>query len=322
MILKNLSRAAKPGAEKSLVSYVLRYAANPDKQIDKKNHFVLTHNLRGKTIDEFAKQYEANQANRLHKSIRQTAIHHTILAFNHEDSKVITDDMLRSIANRFIQLRGEENLFLFAKHENTDSLHMHCCVSGSTISGKASRLSNKEFASIKKELDFFQQIHFPQLSSLPRHGLAKQIALAELKKSLEITMTDIEQDHRNRKTIEETVKITILQEESVEKQVPIQSPYFRTGRFTDLSLEENNYRLSRIGFNEEIQEQVYEAKNLQETAELKELQAIREQSREMDRDIEHVRNLEDLESLLPMEATEVPEDEFSFESESELENEG
>jgi len=185
VILKNLSRAAKPGAEKSLVSYVLRYAVNPDKQIDKTNNFVLTHNLQGKTIEDYAKQYETNQANRLHKSSRQTAIHHTILAFNHADSKVITDDMLRAIAKQFIQLRGEENLFLFAKHENTDSLHMHCCVSGSTISGKASRLSNKEFASIKKELDLFQQVNFPQLTSLPRHGLAKQIAMGEIEQSVE-----------------------------------------------------------------------------------------------------------------------------------------
>lgn len=322
MILKNLSRAAKPGASTQLISYVLRYAVNPEKQVDKKNHFVLTHNLRGNTVEEYARQYLANEANRLHKSSKQTAIHHTILAFNHVDSKVITDDMLRTIAKQFIKLRGEENLYLFAKHENTDSLHLHCTVSGSTIAGKSSRLSNKEFAKLKLELDLFQEKNWPQLSSLPRHGLAKQIAIGEIEQYFDGDIIRKTQKMVVGQIIEVGYKPPPIQEPAIEKlRPPLHIPYEKSGRFTELKLdEETSYRLSRTGFNEEIRDQINYEKEREE-ASLAELHSLRNRSCELDREAEHIRQVEDFGENAQQAIPDSEDNEWPFEHEPDMENE-
>lgn len=323
MILKNLSRASKPGAQKQLINYILRYSLDEKKQLDKSNTFIVTHNLQGRTIEEYVTQFVANEANRIHKSVKATAVHHTILSFSPDDSPKITDDMLRAIAQQFIKLRGEENLYLFAKHENTNAVHMHCCVSGSAMSGRSSRMSNKEFATLKVELDRFQKQRFPELSaSLPRHGLSKQ-AIQQDMETIEVRTEEFSQTEIYRKVIEVSVGITTAHQEIVKEVQSFKpSPYFKPGELDGNNFDEHTkYKLSREGFNEMIRAEREEAKEREEVAELKELASIRARPQELEKDIDPIREINFETEITPQEWDEDSEEDWSFEDDPDIANE-
>jgi len=184
MILKNLTRT-KAGTGQ-LVRYIFRYLLKGEKTGAVKQQncqpFIIRHNIRSKTVEGFVKEFENNLKRRKYKRKDQTIIHHTILSWSHRDAEQITDPKLRAIARRFIELRGENNLYVGTKHTDRSHIHLHIAVSGNQVNGTSSRMSRKEFETLKKQLTAFQQEHFPELvHSIPRHGLKK----IEWRKSME-----------------------------------------------------------------------------------------------------------------------------------------
>jgi hypothetical protein len=174
MILKNLTR--KKTGTRQLVRYIFRYLLQEEKTGGAMNlpisrPFIIKHNIRSSTVEGFIKEFEQNLRQRKHKRSDQTIIHHTILSWSQQDTRHITDTMLRRIARKFIQLRGENNLYVGTKHIDRSHIHLHIAVSGNQLNGKSSRLSQKQFAALKKRMDTFQKEQYPQLiHSLPRHG--------------------------------------------------------------------------------------------------------------------------------------------------------
>lgn len=174
MILKNLTR--KKTGTRQLVRYIFRYLLQEEKTGSAKKSptsrpFIIKHNIRSSTVEGFTKEFEQNLRQRKHKRSDQTIIHHAILSWSQQDTRHITDTMLRRIARKFIQLRGENNLYVGTKHIDRSHIHLHIAVSGNQLNGKSSRLSQKQFATLKKNMDAFQREQYPQLiHSLPRHG--------------------------------------------------------------------------------------------------------------------------------------------------------
>lgn len=194
MILKNLTR--KKTGTRQLVRYIFRYMLQAEKtgvlkHKDDCKPFIFRHNIKSKTVEGFIKEFENNLLLRKRKTSNQTIIHHTILSWSHKDANQITDKKLRTIARRFVQLRGENNLFVGTKHSDRSHIHLHFAVSGNQINGCSSRLSKKEFEDLKKSLDEFQKEKYPELSnSLPRHGLSKEKrCLTQNKKTEEVQLT-------------------------------------------------------------------------------------------------------------------------------------
>lgn len=175
MIIKTLSRKSASGSTSQLVNYIFRYIINDKKQLNPDKSFIIKHNVHGKNIPAFVKQFEQNEANRIRKSSRDIAINHTILSWAKADTPILTDVILKNLAAKFIELRGEQNLYVGTKHEDKAHTHLHIAVSATQLNGQSSRISRQQFAELKMALQQYQQEKYPDLSSLPHHGLSKEV---------------------------------------------------------------------------------------------------------------------------------------------------
>lgn len=181
MIIKNLSRKATSGSTGQLIGYICRYIANEQKLVDPSTPFLIKHNLHGQSLTDFARQFADNEANRIHKRSDQISVQHTILSWHKNDSQHITNEMLTDIVSKYINLRGDNNMYLWSKHEDKSHIHLHGIVSATRLDGKSSRMSQREFAELKVALQEYQKEHYPQLAhSLPRHGFSKNISLEDV----------------------------------------------------------------------------------------------------------------------------------------------
>jgi hypothetical protein len=94
------------------------------------------------------------------------------------------------------------NLYVGTKHTDRSHIHLHIAVSGNQINGTSSRMSLKEFETLKKQLTAFQQKRFPELvHSIPRHGLKKM----EWRKSMERQREKTSREMNTPYTKQETV---------------------------------------------------------------------------------------------------------------------
>ncbi len=137
---------------------------------------LFTQNLRSRSINQMAKEYEHVQQARLHKRQGGNVAEHLIIAFSPEDTAKITKHMIKDIAEHAVKLYGENILAVVSLHENTPSLHIHCVLSSSTLAGVGNRKSIQEYEQFKIGLQTYTQEKFPQLShSTVRHGLKRQL---------------------------------------------------------------------------------------------------------------------------------------------------
>ncbi|MEK7227820.1 MAG: relaxase/mobilization nuclease domain-containing protein [Patescibacteria group bacterium] len=276
MILKALTRKVGSGGVvgQQLIRYILRYSLDEQKQINLKGvakssgevPFIIRHNIRSSTLEGFIMEFKQNEKNRIHKRSNQTALNHFIISFSPDDSLHIDDKKLRAIAKKFIQLRGENNLYIGSKHMDKSHIHLHIAGSGTQINGRASRISKKQLADLKKALDAFQMQRFPELTnSLPRHGLSmKQNGLLK-------HVLPIEQDKRltQKNAVLKALESAYAKSESLdsflsELKVQGHEPYYRAGKLTGVKYAgQRKFRLAKLGFQSEKLEQLNAVQNKQ-----------------------------------------------------------
>lgn len=182
MVIKVLSRKSNTG---TLMSYLFKYIHNEEKTSIKP--FVVRHNVRGNNVQAYTQEFEANEANRLHKRKNQPSVYHTILSWHKESAKFLDDRKLRILVKEFIQQRGNLNKYVVSKHIDREHIHLHVAVSATNILGKSSRISKHAFEQLKINMDRFQKEKFPELShSLPQHGKKReeQKVFAKMQKEL------------------------------------------------------------------------------------------------------------------------------------------
>jgi hypothetical protein len=243
-----------------------------DKKLTTNSDFIITHNIRSKTIDGFIKEFTENEAGRVHKRSNQPTVHHTIVSFGAADREKITDAMLRDIGHEFIRLRGEDLLYVGTKHRDRDHVHLHFAVSPTKVNGLSARISKKQFEELKLQLQQYHLEHYPEvIHSAPEHG----------RKGLEIK----KEAEKNKKTNERaSVKnallecIGTLKPQSTSQLIDALqtegfSTYYRSGKLTGLQHTSGlKFRLSKLG----IDPQMLDAKSREKEANsLKELQDIR-----------------------------------------------
>lgn len=269
MIIKNLTRKSNQG---QLVKYVCRYILNPEKN---KDQFLIRHNIKSKSINGFIKEFKENADRRIHTRKDQVLLHHTILSWSNKDAHLLNDKKLRAIAKEYIQQRSHTSLFLITKHQDKAHIHLHCVMSGTQLNGKASRISRQEFADLKKNMDLFQQKHFPELThSSPQHGKAhEEKVVAESK---------FERFHSKKEEVITLLQDTLSSSRSLDcfltelSKSGIQ-PYYRGDEqtLTGVMLENGQkYRLSSLGVKEKVEELIMSQEK--EDKELKEIQSLRE----------------------------------------------
>jgi hypothetical protein len=242
---------------------------------------VITHNLRNRSLDGFIKEFERNEASRIHQRSDQTAVYHTILSWSNHDAEKITDAMLREMGKEYIRLRGDNNLFCAVKHADVTHTHLHFLVSGTQLNGLSSRVSKERFAEIKKGMDRFQALHFPELKkSLPQHG-KKEIDKEAGKNIKRIERTTVRESLLS--CLAETYRLSTSSEHFLtqlkEQQI---IPYERSGTLTGVTYEGYKFRFSRLDFSLENLQKL-DAQNTKTAKELQELQAIRAGKNEMEK---------------------------------------
>lgn len=287
MIVKSLSRKAQSGSTGQLLGYILRYVLDEKKQLPAEKPFLITHNIRSNTIKGFIKEFEKNEQNRIYKRSDQISIQHTILSWHQADAKYITDAMLKDITNEFIRLRGENNLFIFSKHSDRAHIHLHGAVSATRLDGYSSRMSRQAFSELKLALDAYQKEKYPELVSLPRHGLSKEIGLNNIVSMLGQTGR-ITQKETLRQALDTLTKFTKTQDELLDGLRSLgHEPYYRAGKLTGIKFHgETKYRLSKLGYDEKKLTDLIALKQKEEQ-ELAELRAIRQHSQDLDKEKEH-----------------------------------
>jgi Relaxase/Mobilisation nuclease domain len=305
MIIKNLSR--KNTGTSTLLRYIFRYILNEDKRshsMDKKESrpFILRHNIRTNTIEGYIKEFERVQKMRV-KRKNQIVINHAILSWTKDDASKISDKMLRDIAKKFISLRSQSSLFVGTKHNDKDHIHIHLAYSPCDITGRSNRITKQQFADLKLELDAYQKVKYPELISLPQHGLSKsnrglhKTGIHEIKPG-SLNQKDslrqlIVQTKGNSKSLDEL--LTRIKESG-------HQPYYRNGTLAGIKYEgERKFRLSNLGLTD-IENFEQRTVEVQQEKELQELRTIRNRTKiiEQEREpAELIRELETDRELIP-----------------------
>ncbi len=271
MILKNLTR-------RSGTHQLLSYLFEKDRNAGERKPLIIRHNIRSHTsLSKWVKEFDQNESYRLRKRKDNVKIHHTILSISNKDTKHVTDKMLRDITRKYIALRGRQNMYLGTAHFEKDHIHIHIVSSGvEYITGKSNRISRSEFSGVKRALDDFQKIKYPELvNSLPQHGKSK---------GYHITAAKHDFQGNSRESHKQTL-LNVLQKAYTEavsldhflSQIKAfgHEPYYRAGRLQGIKFNGvTKFRISRLGFDKEKIQQLIELKTKEKQA-MSELQNLR-----------------------------------------------
>lgn len=271
-------------SRKSGIKQLLTYLFKDEQKLKDNNHapLVIHKNIRSRRIDRITKEFEKNEALREYKRKDMVQAYHTVLSFNDKDREHITESMLRDITKHYMEVRGNDALYIATAHFNEAHIHIHIAESGTKfMTGKANRISKQNFQQLKVAMQTYQKEKYPSLShSLPGHGTRSKVARTG------------ERGNRSHKAaLEEIVKSAYEKASSVAQfEAALKSaghePYYRNNKLTGIRYEgDQKYRLSRLGYDKEKHEEL-QTKEKEEAAELNELESIREDSSSRDREQE------------------------------------
>ena len=221
---------------------------HPEIVKDSKN-ILLTHNVKGESLQAIVKEFKEVDANRIHHRYNQTAVQHIILSWSDKDAGKIDDRKLKSMSRELVRLYGEDNLYCFFSHSDTTHKHLHAAISGTKLNGLSSRMSKSKFQEIKMELDKFQQKKFPELSnSLPEHGKTQK----EKGSISNIKILERSLDGDKLIKVLETAYAKATSAEHFLKQITAlgHEPYYRNGKLQGIKYDgERKFRFSRLGYD-------------------------------------------------------------------------
>jgi type IV secretory pathway VirD2 relaxase len=174
MIIKSKSHRSK-AAYFNVLSYVMRKEAQYKDQKD--NSLLLKHNLYGKSIEQYTKQFQENLEFREIIRSDNININHIILSLHPKDSSSeVSVEVLKDLTNHYIELKGENGMYLATAHFDAEHLHVHVVESPLEIrTGKSMRMSKAEFSKLQQEMQKYQKEHYPELdNSLVNYGNSKK----------------------------------------------------------------------------------------------------------------------------------------------------
>ena len=283
MIIKSLTR-------RSGTHQLLNYLFKKEDKLFKNNQkpIVIRRNVRSRTIDKMAKEYDKNEAFRLRKRVDNVKVYHTILSFSNKDKELINEKMIKDIAKQYMKLRDDKNLFVSVAHFDKDHVHIHLLMSGTKyLTGESNRLSRAEFHQLKIAMDEYQRKKYPELiHSLPRHGRSKEKVT---KKSIEVNRAGgrVSQKETLMKTLESVyAKSKSLDDFLTKLKAYGHEPYYRgkDKKLQGIKFEgDRKFRFTTIGYQEKVAQlsvmQIKEEKTLSELRDLRESRTSgREQS--------------------------------------------
>ena len=167
MILDSLSR--KKGLED--IPALLRYIDNPDKATGDAFFWGLSSEL---DLGEIEKRFLENLTPPRKGGVY---IRHFVMSFSGKDGAHLTDTVLLDMARQWL-VRGYPRCLAYVRiHRDTNNPHVHMAVSANERrSEKRPRMSRKQFADLKQELESYQRSQYPELKhSTNDHGKKKRL---------------------------------------------------------------------------------------------------------------------------------------------------
>lgn len=280
MTIKSMSR--KQGI-RQLIDYIFR-----DEISDVKGVMQLKHNLSGSDRDRWVKQMEFNHSLRKVKTKKSIQVYHEIISFHKDDSNSLTRKMLLEIGKKYIELRGKNNQVIMREHQDKNHRHIHVAMAATELlTGKASRISKKEFAKFRIEMERFQKEKYPEL--------IHSIVYTKSKEGLEhLKENRAARKDKMKGMLDSIFKDSKTQEEFIKhlKTINIE-PYYRGGKLVGvLDAKDTKFRFSNLGFDVSKFEEI-DSKQTELDKKLDELDETRNNKKEEVLERETIQNQEE-----------------------------
>lgn len=221
--------------------------------------FVLTHNLKGNSIEAWVNQFQSNEKLRLRKRKDSVILTHEILSWHSDDAENVSLEKMQNMAEEYIQQRNPKGMYVAIPHFDKDHFHIHICASGIEYrTGKSLRLSKEKFQKLKKNIQEYQMEHFPELNkSVVEHGKKSKLKANEKEYQLKLR-TGRESE---REQVSGILKTCFKQADSKESFLELLSDcgiktYERSGKTTGVLFGKNKFRFNRLGYTDEKFEQL------------------------------------------------------------------
>lgn len=93
-------------------------------------------------------------------------LHHEVISLSSLDKELVTEQILNSIARKYLELRAPEAKAYAVAQFNTNNPHIHLMISANKLdSAEKMEISNKQFFSIRREMDRYLEQNYPELKN-------------------------------------------------------------------------------------------------------------------------------------------------------------
>jgi hypothetical protein len=157
MFIKSMTRKQSPSFGQ-LIDYITK-GAEPDTK-------PILHNL--KTLKDNPKRIESEFLYNFRfapKRKNGISLYHEILSFSTHDKNNLTPEIVENLGREYLNLRAPDALGYAKAHLEKESIHLHVMLSGNLIGSKQKlRLTKKQFAKVKRDLETIQKERYPKLN--------------------------------------------------------------------------------------------------------------------------------------------------------------
>jgi hypothetical protein len=249
MIIKILSRQTKSYKQ------LLEYISDKDKthwQDETHPSFIITHNLKGKSISKWVEQFKQNEEHRKIKRTDSIYIYHEILSWN--DNENLTPEKMEIMTREYMQTRNPNGMYIAYPHFD-GQYHVHICASGIEYkTGKSMRLPRKDLGVLKQKIQQYQIEKYPELTnSVVAHGKSKGRALSDAEYQYKLRTGR----ETNKGKIINLLNTCYTQADSKEdffKRLKDHdlTTYIRSGKVTGVIHKNTKHRFKKLGFIERL----------------------------------------------------------------------
>ena len=229
MIVKSMSRKTKSFSQ--LYDYLTRDKSNFSFSKNTYSNAKDKKNL----IKEFMKNSEY-----LDDSRGKVFLYHELISLNPNTLSLQQQkEILLDLANKYLDIRAQNNLSFGVIHEDKNHIHLHLMISSNEIeSDKRVRLSKKEFALIQKHLENYKNDRY-----------------SELEKS---------SFYQNEKDLSKTFKMATSKTYFDNYLKSLNYEIYQRGQTIGIIYENKNYRLKTLGLETEYLNMLKEFENIKQ----------------------------------------------------------
>ncbi|HAA23742.1 MAG TPA: hypothetical protein DCP28_35065 [Cytophagales bacterium] len=161
------------------------YIENGAKKNPKGMDFELYHNISGFGASDVMDTFKANEKYR-NTSRSKNALIHDIISFSPEDE--VSIDIARDLCQKYLELSYGEDAIHYARvHSHDKHLHIHIMTHNCRLmQSKSLRKSQEEFYAVRRVLEDYQKLQYPQLT----HSLVYTEPVKEVEPELETSVLD------------------------------------------------------------------------------------------------------------------------------------